>query len=36
MSYESKLSPPIRHPFYLCSKLHFANNRVINIKNLRQ
>lgn len=36
MSYESKLSPPIRHTSYWCSKLHFANNRVINIKNLKQ
>ena len=31
-SYESKLSPPIRHSFYWCSKLHFAPNRAINIK----
>ena len=35
-SYESKLSPPIRHSFYWCSKLHFALNRAINIKNIRQ
>ena len=33
-SYESKLSPPIRHSFYWCSKLHFAHNRAINIKNI--
>ena len=24
----------IRHTFYLCSKLHFAHNRAINIKNI--
>ena len=35
-SYESKLSPPIRHTFYWCSKLHCAHNRAINIKNIRQ
>ena len=35
-SYESKLSTPIRHSFYWCSKLHLAHNRAINIKNIRQ
>ena len=35
MAFESKLSTPIRHTFYWCSKLHFANNRAINIKNIR-
>ena len=35
-SYESKLSTPIRHTFYWCSKLHLAHNRAINIKNIRQ
>ena len=33
-SYESKLSTPIRHTFYWCSKLHLAHNRAINIKNI--
>ena len=33
-SYESKLSTPIRHYFYWCSKLHLAHNRAINIKNI--
>ena len=27
---------PIHHTFYWCSKLHFALNRAINIKNIRQ
>ena len=35
-SYESKLSTPIRHYFYWCSKLHLAHNRAINIKNIWQ
>ena len=33
-SYESKLSTPIRHTFYWCSKLHLTHNRAINIKNI--
>ena len=33
-SYESKLSTPIRHTFYWCSKLHLAHKRAINIKNI--